>query len=105
MRGSVRGAVVRAENGEPVEGATIVGNRRELPATDERSPYSRTPVSAQSDSLGGFALDGLVEGDWVLRTRGSRGEIVGEATVRVFDNALSDVTIAVRGIPAAPQGQ
>jgi uncharacterized GH25 family protein len=104
MRGSVRGAVVRAENGEPVAGATIVGSRRGLPAADEWSPYPRTPVSAQSDALGGFALDGLVEGDWVLRTRDSRGEVLGEATVRVFDNAFSDVTIAIRGAPAAPAG-
>ena len=103
MRGSVRGAVVRAENGEPVAGATIVGSRRDFPPSDDWAPYPRTPVSAKSDGMGGFAFDDLLEGAWLLRTQGSRGEVLGEATVQVFDNALSDVTIAVRGMPAAPQ--
>ena len=102
MRGSVRGAVVRAEDGEPVAGATIVGSRRDFPPTGGWAPDPRTPVSAKSDGMGGFAFDGLPEGAWVLRTQGSRGEVLGEATVQVFDNALSDVTIAVRGMPSVP---
>lgn len=102
MRGSVRGSVVRAETGDPIVGATIVGSPSWSLPSDEWGEPQRAVISARTDRTGGFGFDNLLEGHWVLRTEGSRGEILGEATVHVFDNALSDVTIAVRGLPPIP---
>jgi hypothetical protein len=102
MRGSVRGSVVRAENDAPIADAMIVGSRSGFVSSDEWSQSPGAPISARSDGMGGFGFDDLLEGDWVLKTQGSTGQILGEATVRVFDNALSDVTIAIRGLPPVP---
>lgn len=95
MRGSVRGSVVRAENEYPVAGLMISGRQ-----SGTRAPgWPPSPVLTRSDSTGGFAFDNLSAGEWVFTTEGSRGELLGRATVHVFDDALSDVTIAIRGIP------
>ena len=94
MRGSVRGSVVRAESEDPIPGAAVSGTRAGAYPPGSRAPYS---LSARSDRAGAFAFDDLTEGEWVFTTHSSGGEVVGRATVRVFDNALSDVTIAMRG--------
>jgi len=95
MRGSVRGSVVGADSGYPIAGAMISGSRAGL--SPPGSP-PRTAISGRSDRSGAFGFDGLIEGEWVFTTQGSRGEVLGTATVRVLDNAFSDVTIAVRGV-------
>lgn len=92
MRGSVRGSVVRAETEDPVPGVLVSGSRK------SRYPRRAPPLaslSALADAAGAFKFDDLVQGEWVFTTQSPGGEILGRAIVRVFDNAFSDVTIAV----------
>jgi uncharacterized GH25 family protein len=91
MRGSVRGSVVQAESGYPVAGVRVTG-------TPPGVLPPRTVISARSDQSGAFGFDNLIEGQWLFTTEGSPGEVLGRATVHVFDDALSDVTITVRGL-------
>lgn len=98
MRGSVRGSVVRAENEYPIAGLMISGRQSGSPPRG----WPPSPVVTRSDSTGGFAFDNLSPGEWVFTTEGSGGEPLGTATVHVFDDALSDVTIAIRGISGGP---
>ncbi|HYT69017.1 MAG TPA: carboxypeptidase regulatory-like domain-containing protein [Vicinamibacterales bacterium] len=94
MRGSVRGSVVRADSEDPIADMMVSGRRSGV-----SSPASpRATISVSSDRSGAFAFDNLIEGEWVFMTQGSRGEVLGKATVHVFDDALSDVTIAVHGV-------
>lgn len=99
MRGSVYGYVVAAPTDEPVPGATIVGRfERAQPAP--AGPLVRgTEFTTRTDDSGRFALDDLSEGKWILQTRGAGGEALGGATVSVFDNAVSEVTIALKTMP------
>lgn len=92
MRGSVRGCVVRADNGDPVGGATIMVLRGPGPVPD---------IAPLTDSGGCFALDRLPAGKWVLSATSSAGGAA--ATVYVFDNAASDVTIEINELPHAPK--
>ena len=87
MRGSVHGYVVSADN-EPVENAiiTLLGGRGPV---QELAPHT--------DSAGSFAVDGLAEGRWVVSAASSQGP-KATATVYVFDNAVSDVTIQIPGL-------
>jgi uncharacterized GH25 family protein len=98
MRGSVRGTIVRAENDDPIAGVTIMGSPGAALSADQWGAPPRPALSARSDRSGGFGFDNLPEGKWVFTSQGAQGEVLGEATVHVFDNALSDVTIAVRGM-------
>lgn len=100
MRGSIFGYVVRAYSGEPLAGATIMGSEPgSLPAMDEgNGPRPAPCITAVTDSAGRFTFDDLREGNWTLWVQGSGGEPLGEATVHVFDNALSEVTIEVGGL-------
>ena len=91
MRGSVRGSVVQAESGYPIAGVRVTG-------TPPGVMPPRTVIAARSDQSGAFGFDNLIEGQWVFTSEGSPGEVLGRATVHVFDDALSDVTIAVRGL-------
>ncbi len=97
MLGSVRGTVVRAENEYPIAGLMISG--RHSGATARLWPGS-SRISTRSDPSGSFAFDNLSQGEWIFTSEGSTGEVLGKATVHVFDDALSDVMIAVRGLPA-----
>ena len=94
MRGSVRGSVVQAESGYAIAGVRVTG-------TPPGVSPPRTVISARSDQSGAFGFDNLIEGQWVFTSEGSPGEILGRATVHVFDDALSDVTITVRGLQGA----
>lgn len=85
MPGSVRGRVVRADNGKPIREATITVVRGAGPAPD---------IAPLTDRGGWFALDGLPAGDWVLRALGPGGE-AGEATVRVSPDSVVEAVIKV----------
>jgi len=100
MRGSVSGAVVYAGSWDPVPRAMVVASetpRRRWAAEVE----TVSPIAAESDSLGAFVLEELPEGPWLLRAESEGGTRLGEASVYVFDNAVSDVTIEVRERPSA----
>ncbi len=105
MRGSLRGYVVSAGSRDPVAGAPVLGSApgSPPPLDDESSngPLSRPHVAGRTDSAGRFAFGELREGEWILWTQGSDGERLGQTTVHVFDNALSEVTIKVA--PGASQ--
>jgi uncharacterized GH25 family protein len=92
MSGSVYGNVVRAESGEPVPGATVLCGK------GGASKAARSPepsMSALTDSAGWFRFENLPQGEWLLRALGASRTTLPEATVRVFDNALSEMTIEV----------
>lgn len=94
MRGSVRGSVVRAESSYPVAGVLVTASPVAAP------PGVAVPgpsISARSDPSGAFGFDYLIEGEWLFTMEGSPGEILSQTTARVFDDALSDVTLAVPG--------
>lgn len=90
MAGSIGGYVVRARSTEPLEGAEVFILEGVGPVPE--AGYLVT------DSAGWFSLQGLSPGDWSLGARGPDGG-KGEATVHVFDNALSEVTIEVADVP------
>lgn len=85
MPGSVRGRVVRADNGKPIRDATITVVRGAGPAPD---------IAPLTDRGGWFALDGLPAGDWVLRALSPGGE-TGEVTVRVSPDSVAETIINV----------
>lgn len=89
MRGSVYGYVVRATNRSPLTGVTITGSRWEGDSL-QSAPYT----VALTDDTGRFTFDALREGNWSFRTHGIGGTS-GEATVSVFDDAVTEVTIEV----------
>lgn len=95
MRGSVQGCVVRMGNGQPLAGVTVVGSPAGPPGTAVDAS-----VAAPTDDAGQFTLDELPRGGWTLLVRGASGQLLGQDTVQVFDDAVSAVTIEV----AAPGG-
>jgi hypothetical protein len=97
MRGSVCGYVVRVWTREPVPGASVLGRGPGArPAMPESWPgRSVLHLAGRTDNAGCFTFDNLREGNWVLWMERPGGEILGEATVRIYDNALSEVTIEV----------
>lgn len=92
MSGSVYGNVVLAGTGEPVAGATVVCGRGDASKTARSLMPS---MSALTDSAGWFRFENLPAGDWLLRAQGAGGYSPPEATVSVFDNALSETTLEV----------
>jgi hypothetical protein len=95
MRGSVQGYVVRTGNGQPLAGVTVEG----APAGPPRAAAD-VPVAAPTDEAGLFRFDELPRGGWTLLVRAASGQLLGQDTVQVFDDAVSAVTIEV----AAPGG-
>jgi hypothetical protein len=93
MAGSVGGYVVHAHSTEPLEGAEVFVVGGAGPSPD---------IAPLTDAAGWFAFDDLRAGDWLLGARGPDGGS-GEATVRVFDNALTEVTIEVTDVPHVPR--
>jgi Carboxypeptidase regulatory-like domain len=85
MPGSVRGRVVRADNGRPLADATIGIVRSAGPAPD---------IAPITNGEGWFALEGLPAGEWELSALGPGGE-TGSVSVRVSAGSVSDVTITV----------
>lgn len=99
MFGSVYGNVVRSETGEPVAGTTVVCGK----GGTSKAAQSLVPsMSALTDSAGWFRFENLPQGDWLLRAQGAGSASLPEATVSVFDNALSETTIEVGNRPRRP---
>lgn len=98
MSGSVYGNVVLAGTGEPVAGATVVCGKGGASKTGRSLLPS---MSALTDSAGWFRFENLAAGEWQLKTQGAGGYSPPEATVSVFDNALSETTLEVVS-PARP---
>lgn len=98
MSGSVYGNVVLAGTGEPVAGATVVCGKGGASKTGRSLLPS---MSALTDSAGWFRFENLAAGEWHLKTQGAGGYSPPEATVSVFDNALSETTLEVVS-PARP---
>lgn len=92
MSGSVYGNVVLAGTGEPLAGATVVCG----PGDASRTARPLLPsMSALTDSAGWFRFENLAAGEWQLRAQGAGAYSPPEATVSVFDNALSETTLEV----------
>ncbi|MCA1563085.1 MAG: carboxypeptidase-like regulatory domain-containing protein [Acidobacteria bacterium] len=85
MRGSVRGRVVRMDNGEPVADATITVVRGAGPAPD---------IAPLTNDAGVFNLDGLPAGEWVLRAIGPDGE-TGDATAQVSVGSVANIIVRI----------
>jgi hypothetical protein len=119
MPGSMCGYVVRANSGTPVNRARIVGSLRIMPSGNREpvasamAPHALSrsvsvretaghyssrhiaQITTLTDRFGRFTFDDLYRGTYVIQVAGPLDEPLGEATVHVFDNALSDVTIQV----------
>ena len=85
MTGSVRGRVVRADTGVPVDSATIGILRGAGPAPD---------IAPLSDADGRFAMDGLPPGEWVIGAIDVDGRR-GSVEFRVGKCAVTDVVIEI----------
>lgn len=85
MTGSVRGRVVRADTGLPVDGATIGILRGAGPAPD---------IAPLTDADGHFAMDGLPPGAWVIGAIDADGRR-GSVEFRVGTGAVTDVVIEI----------
>lgn len=81
MRGNLCGYVVRDDRPIPDASITIV-----------HGPGSHADIAPVSDADGWFALDDLTPGQWRLRANAPDGS-KGEASVDVWENSLSEVTI------------
>jgi len=94
MHGSIHGYVVRGDTQRPAASATVTIVR----ATGSAPDISREPdAGPETDSAGWFAFSALEEGDWIVRAVGPHGGR-GEARLSVFDNAVTEVTIALNGL-------
>lgn len=85
MTGSVRGRVVRADTGLPVDNATIGILRGAGPAPD---------IAPLSDADGRFAMDGLPPGEWVIGAIDPDGRR-GSVEFRIGKSAVADVVIEI----------
>ena len=85
--GSIRGQVVSAD-GRPIADATL---------TVVAGAGQVADIAPMTDQDGWFALDNLPVGRWRLRAM-EPGGATGEAAVEVFENALSEMTIEIRGV-------
>lgn len=92
MSGSVYGNVVLKGTGEPVAGATVVCGKGGVSTT---ARPLLPAMSALTDRAGWFRFENLPAGEWLVRTQGAGGYSPPEATVSVFDNALSEMTLEV----------
>ncbi|MGD9754460.1 MAG: carboxypeptidase-like regulatory domain-containing protein [Acidimicrobiia bacterium] len=85
MAGSLSGYVVRAERAEASATVTIVDG-----------PGSFIDLALVTDADGWFSLDDLAAGSWTLRATATDGA-TSQATVELWDNSLSEMTIDVAG--------
>jgi uncharacterized GH25 family protein len=103
MRGSVYGHVTGANTGWPVSGITVLCGRGDFSPQQVGAcsgGQAKSPsMSTQTDRGGWFRFENLAEGEWVLKTRGSSDYAVAEATVSVFNDAVSDLMIEIAGDP------
>ncbi|MGH7153699.1 MAG: hypothetical protein ACREF3_07190, partial [Acetobacteraceae bacterium] len=81
MTGSVRGRVVRADTGLPVESATIGILSGAGPAPD---------IAPLSDADGRFVMDGLPPGEWAIGAIDADGRR-GSVEFRIRKSAVTDV--------------
>ena len=87
MRGSVQGLVVRPDGITPVADATV---------TMIRGPSAAPRMTVRSDDGGSFSIPDLAEGEWLL-SAASGGRKSDLASVRVFENSVSELTILIAG--------
>ena len=85
MRGSVQGLVVRPDGVTPIAGATI---------TLIRGPGVLPRTAVRADDAGAFSISGLAEGEWLV-SAASEGKSSTLASVRVFEDAVSELTIEI----------
>ena len=90
MAGSVSGYVTAAD-GAAVSDASVFIAAGDGPVPD---------VAAISDDAGGFALDGIATGEYLLRALGPDGE-VGQAPVSIRDGETSVVRIVLDRVDEA----
>ena len=106
MRGSVRGAVVRAENGEPVAGATIVGSRRDFPPSDDWDLCYRIAAryrhAADAAAMPSRPDDGSIAVER-LRDMLARGEDVVVLDVCLADDLARRTDKIPRALVRAPE--
>jgi hypothetical protein len=95
MNGAVCGYVVHRQTLEPVSGARVVARLSEGFSSDvETSNETQSlETTAVTDAYGRFAFDHLAEARWLFNVYTPQGQVVGQATVRVFGDSMSDVTI------------
>ncbi len=85
MNGSVCGYVVHSVEGTPIRRATV----RVL-----RGPGTRSTTRTVTSDQGAFSLCDLAEGKWFLSATSPEGHS-RRASVHVFKNALSELTIEI----------
>lgn len=90
MRGSIFGYTVRLDTGKPVAGAKVT-----LSSAAALGPALEAMRS--TNSAGWFTVDGLSAGQWQVTATDPVGRR-GEASVSVFDNASTEVTIGLNGM-------
>lgn len=86
MNGSISGLVV-GQDGSVVAAASVVVAEGPGPTRD---------LAALSSDCGGFVLDGLAAGTYLLQAFGPRGEI-GALSVAVSGGEVSDVLVVLTG--------
>jgi Carboxypeptidase regulatory-like domain len=95
MPGSIYGNVVRADSGQAIPHATILGKRYEGAALVMGQTDS-VKIDSLTDAAGWFNLEGLRPGQYAVQVLNTDNQAFGEVTVQVFNNATSNVTIEVR---------
>jgi len=85
MTGSIQGFVI-SEDLEPVSDATVV---------IAEGPGEFPDIASLTDEAGSFALDGLVEGEYLLRAFGPESN-AGEEIVHVIASAVTEAEIVLR---------
>lgn len=95
MNGAVCGYVVHRQTLEAVSGARVVARLKAGVSSNAEisSEIQSLEPSAVTDAFGRFAFDHLAEARWLFSVHAPQGQVVGQATVRVFGNSMSDVTI------------
>lgn len=105
MRGDICGCVVSAKTLLPVAQVLVMGTRTTSigDADTVQDSADVSSVAAQTDSSGRFALEGLEAGTWMIEVSSGSDSgdfgVRGTATVHVFENAISEVTVEVFATP------
>jgi hypothetical protein len=107
MHGSIRGYILESESGKPLPYASVFGSESWWPLVITQlwgGDSQHFWIATQTDTSGCFTFDQIPEGRWRLCVRYPEGDVLGVGTVQVFDDALSEVTIAVAGAARIPLG-
>ncbi len=90
MKGSISGYVIYADNGDPIPRAAI---------KILHGPGIKSQSAMFTNGAGYFALNNVEEGEWVLSATSPTGQ-AQTASVSVFDDAVSSLTIEFPGLPS-----